>query len=114
MMMMMVIMSNYKRVVKYLDVLRDAGGTKQRQRMFKNFPDVIVEDIIEIIINLADLNIKPSKKAPEFFRKNKKPVQDIYRVYRQKKKRRDVIRNQSGGFISALIPILSGVVASLL
>ena len=104
-----------KRTLPFLRLLRQASNNTQKHKMLKAFPGFVVDDMVEILYNILYQNVSvrnPRHKAVLMTRK--RPLTSIVRAYKQKNKRKILLRKQSGGFIGAIVPILTSVLGGLL
>ena len=76
------------------------------------FPSFVVDDLVEILFNivLGNVNIGTRK---ENLKKHKKALLEIVHT-KSKKGRRQIIFNQKGGFIAALLPLVLGLLGPTL
>ena len=57
---------HYKPMVKILEVLRGTKSITKRRMLFRHFPDDVIDNIIELVVNLAELNIDMDKIGKNF------------------------------------------------
>lgn len=103
-----------KRTLPFLWVLRQAPDSK-KQVMLRSFPSYVVDDMVEILYNILHENVpirNPGHK--NVLLKKKLILSNIARSVNNKKLRKQLIYNQKGGFLGAVIPILSTVLGGLL
>ena len=105
--------NSYKLLTKFLEVLRETNGYVRKRGLLKNFPDEVLDSLIEVIVNMAELNLPVNAKTKVFFNRHKKPISKLFAAKHKKLARRKIIKEQSGGFVSGLIPILLGAITSL-
>ena len=110
-----VIMMNrkLKRTLPYLRLLIVAPP-KSRCKMLKSYPSFVVDDMVEILYNILTQNITlRNPKYLSFIKRRKRLMTEIFKVARNPKQRKQIILNQKGGFIGAVLPILASVIGGL-
>jgi hypothetical protein len=78
-------------------------------------PSYVVDDIIEVLYNILQGNCKLNKRQIQLLRKHKAPLTKFYSNVSKEKKRRNrqIIYKQSGGFIGGILPIITSVLSGL-
>ena len=102
-----------KRTLPYLQLLKTAKDVNKK-RMLRSFPAFVIDDIVEILYNILTNNItlrNPSFKR--FMASKQKTLNNIYKVARNRNKRKQVLLRQKGGFIGAMVPIIASVLGGL-
>ena len=80
--------------------------------MLQSFPKYVLDDIIEILYNIVNGNVKISKKSHDILRRRKGILLSITGA-KSPKARRDLVYKQNGGFLGMVLPIITGLLASL-
>lgn len=96
----------------YLRILLSAP-LRERGKTLMALPDFVVNDIIEILYNVVMGNVTVHRTKLTKLRKNQRVVLNILNAKTLKQRRR-IINKQKGGFLGALIPIVSAVLGSIL
>lgn len=83
--------------------------------MIKTLPDFVIDDIVEIIYNLlfGNVNIRSGKQM-QMLSRYRRPLIKLFNMYKNRRARRSMVREQSGGFIGAVIPVVASILASAL
>jgi hypothetical protein len=92
----------YNRSKPYFNALVGTSSSK-RMDVLNSFPLFVLDDLIEILYNivLGNTEIGPRKRG---IKRYQKALIDLTSA-NSKKMRRNVVLNQNGGFIGALIPL---------
>ena len=83
-----------------------------RAKLLHTFPTYVIDDIIEILYNVIHRKVPISAKRQNVLLKHKNPILRI--LNSGKSKRRQILYKQRGGFLGALLPILSGVLGAVI
>jgi hypothetical protein len=96
-------------------VLRRTASKNKRLQILKKFPDYVVNDIIEILLNVVSGNIEISKHLQKSLRRQKRPLLQLMKDGKKAniKKRRSMVYKQNGGFLGAVIPVLASVISAI-
>lgn len=98
----------------YIQLLKlTTSKEAEKKRMLKSFPAFVVDDIVEILYNILTGNVNISPNARKVLDGRKATLNNIYKVARNPKKRKQLLLRQKGGFIGTLIPILASAVGGL-
>ncbi len=108
-------MTPYNRIKRSVPFFKVLLRSKKQHRLqiLKNFPSFVIDDIIEILINIVRGNVKLPTRYSKIFRRQRKTLLDITHS-NNKRKRRQIIYKQKGGFIASLLPIITTVIGTLL
>lgn len=99
----------------YIQLLKSNVASKDRKRMIDSFPDFVVDDIVEILYNVLFGSVPVNNtRQVRMLSRYRKPLITLFNTYKNKRVRRSVLKEQSGGFLGAVIPILASVLASKL
>lgn len=103
-----------KRTLPYITLLKDTPDHLKKKRL-ATFPEFVLDDIIEILYNILyrNINVRNAKHMSSLL-KNKNTLSRIVGAHKQKSKRRKLMRQQSGGFLAAILPILAATLSSIL
>ena len=99
-----------KRTLPYLRLLIVAPP-KSRCKMLKSYPSFVVDDMAEILYTILITLRNPNYLS--FIKRRKRLMTEIFKVARNPKQRKQIILNQKGGFIGAVLPILASVIGGL-
>lgn len=99
-----------KRTLPFLQVLHKS---RDKMAMLKRFPPYVINDIIEVLYNIVHENCSVSKHHQTVLRKKKEPIAQLFAKTTKSARVRHMYK-QTGGFLGALIPIITSVLASLL
>lgn len=106
-------MNRAKRSLPYLQLLKSAPS-KNRLVMLKAYPLFVIDDMVEILYNILNNNLSvPSRDFNKLVHRRKPILADVYSAARNRRLRKKLILNQKGGFIGAIIPILTSVLGGL-
>ena len=106
-------MNRAKRSLPYLQLLKSAPS-KNRLVMLKAYPLFVIDDMVEILYNIFNNNLSvPSRDFNKLVHRRKPILADVYSAARNRRLRKKLILNQKGGFIGAIIPILTSVLGGL-
>lgn len=88
-------------------------GDVNRMQLLRGFPTWVADDIIEILYNIVMGNIHAPKNKINQLRPH---VGRLKTLVNQPNKtmRREYVYKQSGGFISALLPIAASIIGGLI
>ena len=103
--------SRLKRSVPYLESLIHAK--RRRPSMLRAFPNFVLDDIAEILLNIVRGNVKTPPKLLPVLKRCKQTLLKVA-ASASPKTRRQIIYKQSGGFLPALLPVLATIAAGLL
>ena len=101
----------FDRSLPYFNALLKAPNNR-RIEILQSFPTFVVNDLIEVLYNVVLGNVDVGRRKTNM-KKYKKSLIQLVSV-KGKKNRRNVIYNQRGGFIGALIPIVLSVLGGAL
>jgi hypothetical protein len=101
----------FQRSIPFFNSLLKSSVNK-RIEILQAFPNFVVDDLIEILYNVVLGNVDVSKHKKRLV-KHKKVLLNIINL-KNKKSRRGIIYNQSGGFLGALIPLILGIASNFL
>lgn len=104
---------NYKQAERFLKVLSETHGYIKKRGMLNYFPNRVLDSIVELIVNMADLNIPLCDNAKVFFLNHKKSISQLFADKNRKQTRRRLLKQQNGGFVSGIVPILLSVIPSV-
>ena len=106
-----------KRSAPYFRVLSITPSKVNRIAILKKFPDFVVNDIIELLLNIVRGNLKVRSKHKNILQRQKKPMLNLIKTIGQKRSsnrmRRNLIYKQKGGFLGAVIPIIASLIGGL-
>lgn len=104
-----------KRTLPYLKSLKRVVGDTQKRNLLKTFPAFVVDDIVEILYNILHRNVPvKSHRHLSVLRKKKKTLAGIVAKHKHPRLRKQLVYQQKGGFISAILPILTSVLGGVL
>ena len=83
-----------------------------RNKLLHAFPPYVVDDIVEILYNIIHKRVPVSPRRHKILSRHKTPILKI--LNSSKSKRRNLFYKQKGGFIGAILPILSGVLGAVI
>lgn len=87
-----------------------------KSAVLQKMPNYVIKDVIEVLYNILEGNCKLNKTHLNKLRKHKSSLSKLY--YDIKKhggsKKKLTLYKQKGGFIGALIPIVSSVLSGLI
>lgn len=101
----------YQRSLPYFSALLKANSN-MRMSILQSFPKFVVDDIIEVMYNVVLGKVKIGSRALNLKRHKKALVEMVNET--SKKGRRNIIFNQKGGFLGALLPLVMGLVGPLI
>lgn len=112
---MLTVNRKLRRTLPFLETLKNVLPNMRKKKMLQSFPDYVLDDMVEILYNILYENVRlRNGKFKPTLMKYKKPLANIVNLKLRKSKRRSLMRQQSGGFIGALIPILASTLISAL
>lgn len=115
MMMMMMMKPRFRKLMPYVQLMKSASTNHERRGIINTCPNQILDTIVEILYNILHKNVRVrNRKYLLAMNKYRAPLVRMFNLYSKKAKRRSFVRQQSGGFLSAIIPIIASVVASQL
>ena len=82
-------------------------------QLLRGFPTWVADDIIEILYNIVVGNIPASKDKIDILKLQRGRLTNLINQP-NKSMRREYIYKQSGGFISALLPIAASIIGGLI
>ena len=85
----------------------------KRARILRSFPSYVVDDLCEVLYNIVTGRVKLGGRPKKTLMKYKKALLALTNA-RSKPGRRNVIYKQKGGFLGALVPIITSLAAGLL
>ena len=107
--------SQLTRSYPYLQLLMHNPPHKSKKRLIQTFPNFVIDDIVEILYNLLFGNVPlRSGRQKAVLSRYRKPLITLFNRYKNKRIRRNIVREQSGGFIGSVIPIVASILASTL
>lgn len=102
-----------RRCLPYVQLLRNIKSNGERRKIVANAPNYILDDMVEILYNILRRNIPiKNKRFLLAMNKYRSPLIKMFNIHSKKGKRRLFIRNQSGGFLGAFIPLIASVLSS--
>lgn len=105
--------SKLKRTLPYISVLLNTPNPNLQNRLIKSFPNFVLDDIVEVLYNVMLNNVKlRSPKQKQAMTKHRKQLTLLFNNSKRKRKRRNIIRKQRGGFLPAVLPVIASVLAS--
>lgn len=106
-----------KRTIPYLHTLLRAKKPCVQKKLLQNFPAFVSKDILEIIVNILQAKCCISGKQRSILQGKKKQVSQLANEIQKSKQRitraQKLLPNQTGGFLSAILPIVSSVLAGI-
>ena len=103
-----------KRTIPFVKLLKNQKSNAQKRRMLKSFPGFVVNDMIEILYNIIHENVPlRNSKHRLALLKRRRGLTEILKSLKHKKKRKQLIYKQSGGFIGAILPVVASVLGGL-
>lgn len=110
----MTINRKIKRTLPFLRLLKQVPD-KQKSKTLRSFPTFVVDDMVEILYNLLykNVHVKNTSHRATLFH-NKRTLSNIVNAHKQKNKRKQLVYKQTGGFIGALLPVVTSVLSGLL
>ena len=113
----MTCLNKLRRSYPYIRLLhKDIRDNNKKLEILKSLPNFVIHDLIEIVYNILQGNCRVSKKQLSQVQKQKKKASQFYKSIQQsksKKSREQVLYKQKGGFIGALLPIVSSLIGGL-
>ena len=102
-----------KRTVPYLRLLNDAPAENRRQ-MLNSYPAFVVDDLVEILYNIIVSNVPlRCPKHRHVLKRNAAALNEIGNAVKNRKKRKALIYQQTGGFLGAILPLVTSVLGGL-
>ena len=102
-----------KRTLPYLRLLKDAPA-RNRRKMLRSYPSFVVDDLVEIIYNIMLSNVRlHCPKHYNTLHRNSSSLVKISDAAKSKKLRKQLVYQQSGGFIGAILPLVTSVLGGL-
>ena len=98
----------FKQSLPYFNALLKAPSARQME-ILQSFPTFVVNDLIEVIYNVVMGNVDIGKRKTKL-KKHQKVLLELVSI-KGKKNRRNLVFNQRGGFLGALIPLALSVIA---
>lgn len=103
----------FRQLLPYIQILKTSKSDVERRHIMKSVPNYILDDIVEILYNILHKNVLiRNRRYLDAMNKHKASLVKMFNIYSKKGKRRTFVRNQSGGFLGAIIPIIASVLAS--
>ena len=97
----------------YLQLLMHNPPHRSKKKLIQSFPNFVIDDIVEILYNLLFGNVPiRSSRQMVVLKKYRRPLVTLFNRYKNKRIRRNIVRDQSGGFLASIIPIVASVLAS--
>ena len=96
------------RSIPFLLVLQQTPSGNRR-RMLRAFPNFVIDDLVEVLYNMVIGKVKINKNRMNKLRKFRTSLLKMVHTKSQKGKR-NVILEQKGGFINALIPVVASLI----
>lgn len=84
--------------------------------MIKSLPDFVISDLVEVLYNILQGNCHISQKQVSRLHRHKKNLTNFYQSVKKAKTKdlkKKVLYKQTGGFIGAILPIISSIVGGL-
>ena len=103
-------MNRFQRSIPYFQILCQ---TNRRKLYLKDCPKFVIDDICKILYNILQGNAEIDKKQVKQINKVKHKLKQFMRK-RKHPSRRKFIKNQNGGFLGAIIPIIASAIGALL
>ena len=100
-----------KRSLPYIKVLVKSKGNVNKKEVLRNFPEFLINDIVEILFNIITGKIDIGSKQKKRLKPYKKPLLKL--VNTPKKSRKTFVYKQKGGFIGAVLPIIASLIGGL-
>lgn len=86
---------------------------KDKIELLKRFPSYVIDDISEILVNIVKGNVKSTKNHVKKLRPYKTQLTRLMRL-KDKRKRRNFIYKQKGGFLAGVLPVATSLLLSLI
>lgn len=104
-----------RRSLPYIHTLQNGlKSNSDKIALLKRFPDFVLKDIIEVLINIVNKNCTTSTKVKSHIIGHKKSVAKFLDIAKKHKHRPKVaLNNQKGHFIGAILPAILSVLSSL-
>lgn len=103
----------YRKLIPYVEMMKMAKTNFERRRIIQTCPNEVLDNIVEILYNVLHKNVQiRNKRFLMAMNKYRAPLVKLFNIHSKKGKRRGFVRQQSGGFLSAIIPIIASVLAS--
>lgn len=103
----------FRQLLPYIQILKTSKSDVERRHIMRSVPNYILDDIVEILYNILHKNVLiRNRRYLDAMNKHKASLVKMFNIYSKKGKRRTFVRNQSGGFLGAIIPIIASVLAS--
>jgi len=107
-----------RRSYPYIAMLHnDIKQNRDKVAVLKSLPDFVVRDLVEILYNMLQGNCKITKSQLTRLQRQKKKLANFYQSIRNaktQKARKAVLYKQKGGFLGAVLPVLSTIASGLL
>lgn len=104
-----------KRSRPYIHSLQNSTTSNvDKVELLKRFPDFVLKDIIEILINIVNKTLPTSSKVKSNIMKNQHSVSkflDMAKKYKQKPK--IILRKQKGEFLPLILPAILSFLNSI-
>lgn len=103
----------FRRVLPYVHLMKNAKTDQERRKILQTCPNYVLDDLTEILLNILHKNIPiRNKRYLLAMNKYRSPLVKMFNIYSKKGKRRKFVKQQRGGFLGAIIPIIASVLAS--
>ena len=104
-----------QRSIPYLHSLQKSNLTEaEKVHLLKRFPDFVLKDIIEVLFNIVNKNIKTSPKLTSSIKRNEKVVVNFLdKAKRHKRTPKSLLYNQKGQFLGLVLPAILSVLTSI-
>lgn len=104
-----------RRSLPYIHSLQKSSLMKmEKVALLKRFPDYVLKDIIEILFNIVNRNVKTAPKLTSTLKHNQKAViRFLDNAKKHKQSPKMLLRNQNGHFLGAILPAILSVLSSI-
>lgn len=91
-----------------------APSSELRGKLIKSLPDKTVKHICDACYNILAGNCRLSSRQYETLRRYKKPIRQLgYEPYHPLNYKRKILKEQKGGFLGAVFPIIASLIGGL-
>lgn len=101
-----------QRSMPYIKMLTKARLGVNKLDLLKRYPNFVINDIIEILLNVIKGNIPARRQEIKKLERFKRPLNKLVKIPTVVK-RRNFIYKQKGGFIGAVLPVIASLVGGL-
>ena len=104
-----------KRSLPYIHSLQNGlKSNSDKIALLKRFPDFVLKDIIEVLINIVNKNCNtPPKARSHLLSQKRSVVKFLDHAKKHKHHPKLALNNQKGQFIGAILPAILSVLSSL-